>query len=165
MSRSAGIWTCPPNYKSVIRATLERNSADSIAFDGRENLFYSVDGLGNGHLGLLEAKDTLELTQDDDGFSEGKLLLKKHLQRERNPRLISEAKKRFVERNGRLFCEVCGVEFEEAYGDLGKILLRPIIRNRSQQWRRGKQISSRGLNSLRLLLYGKKKGEVSGSRR
>lgn len=116
----SGDMDLPPNYKSVIRATLERNSADSIAFDGRENLFYSVDGLGNGHWGLLEAKDTLELTQDDDGFSEGKLLLKKHLQRERNPRLISEAKKRFVERNGRLFCEVCGFDFEEAYGDLGK---------------------------------------------
>lgn len=110
----------PPSYKAIIRSILERNSADSTVFDGKENLFYSVDGIGNGHWGLVEFKDRLELTQEDDEFSEGKLLLKKHLKRERNPKLISEAKKRFIEKNGHLFCEVCGFDFEEKYGDLGE---------------------------------------------
>lgn len=110
----------PLSYKAIIRSILERHSSDSTVFDGKENLFYSVDGLGNGHWGLIAFKDTLELTQEDDEFSEGKLLLKKHLQRERNPKLISEAKKTFFAKNGRLFCEVCGFDFKEKYGELGE---------------------------------------------
>lgn len=110
----------PLNYRAIIRSILERNSSDSTVFDGKEDLFYSVDGIGTGHWGLIECKDTLELTQEDDEFSEGKLLIKKHLQRERNPKLISEAKKLFIAKNGRLFCEVCGFDFSEKYGKLGE---------------------------------------------
>ena len=110
----------PSSYKAIIRSILERNSSDSTFFEGKENLFYSIDGIGKGHWGLVECKDTLELTQEDDEFSEGKLLLKKHLQRERNPKLISEAKKAFIAKNGHLFCEVCGFDFKEKYGDLGE---------------------------------------------
>ena len=39
------------NYQAGIRSVLETHSSDSEAFDG-ENLFYSVDGLRNGHWGL-----------------------------------------------------------------------------------------------------------------
>lgn len=116
----SGDITLPSSYKAIIRSMLERNSSDSTVFDGKENLFYSVDGIGSGHWGLREYKNALEFTQEDDEFSEGKLLLKKHLQRERNPRLISEAKKFFIAKNGRLFCEVCGFDFKEKYGDLGE---------------------------------------------
>lgn len=110
----------PKSYKAIIRATLERYSSDSMAFEGAEDLFYSVDGIGNGHWGLIKYDNELELTQEDDEFSEGKLLLKKHLQRERNPKLISRAKKKFIAKNGHLFCEVCGFDFKEKYGDLGE---------------------------------------------
>lgn len=110
----------PTSYKAIIRSILERNSSDSTVFDGKENLFYSVDGIGNGHWGLTECKNTVELTQEDDEFSEGKLSLRKHLQRERNPKVISEAKKNFVAKHGHLFCEVCGFDFKEKYGDLGE---------------------------------------------
>ena len=109
------------NWKAVIRATLEINSSDSDAFKGKD-LFYSVEGLGNGHWGLrdFESETHVELTQEDDEFSEGKILLKKHLQRERNVKLIEIAKKKFIEKHGRLYCEVCGFDFEKTYGELGK---------------------------------------------
>lgn len=112
----------PQNYKAVIRATLERNSSDSTVFDGNDDIFYSVDGIGNGHWGLVdyEYDKALELTQEDDEFIEGKLLLKKHLQRERNPKLIKEAKKAFIAKNGHLYCEVCGFDFKDKYGKLGE---------------------------------------------
>jgi putative restriction endonuclease len=108
-------------YKNTIRATLERFSSDSSVFDGGEDLFYSVDGIGNGHWGLrdISEMDEIELTQEDDEFSEGKLLLKKHLSRERNPKLISEAKRLFLEKNNHLFCEACGFDFVKTYGEIG----------------------------------------------
>lgn len=112
--------TLAETYQASIRATLERNSKDSEAYDHKHNLFYSVDGIGNGHWGLIDFEDRQELTQDDDNYCEGKLALKQHLQRERNPKLIRDAKKLFIEKNGRLFCEVCGFDFEKIYGELGK---------------------------------------------
>ena len=42
-----------PNYKAVIRATLERGCRDSLAFDGDE-LFYMVNSKGGGKYGLLK---------------------------------------------------------------------------------------------------------------
>ena len=112
----------PQSYKAIIRATLEQYSSDSTVYGGQEDLFYSVDGLGNGHWGLRDTTGVveLELTQEDDEFSEGKLLLKKHLSRERNTKLISEAKKSFLQKHDNLFCEVCGFDFEKVYGVLGE---------------------------------------------
>ena len=105
----------------MIRATLELNSSDSEAFRSNEDLFYSVEGLGNGHWGLrnFNQADYVELTQEDDEFSEGKILLKQHIQRERNVKLIEEAKKNFIARKGHLYCEVCGFDFTREYGELG----------------------------------------------
>lgn len=110
------------SWKAVVRATLERSSSDSNVYDGVDDLFYSVEGIGNGHWGLrsFNQSTVIELTQEDDEFSEGKVLLKTHLTRERNNILINKAKKVFLEKHGKLYCEVCGFNFEEKYGDLGK---------------------------------------------
>ena len=112
----------PKSWKANIRAIIEDNSSDSIRYKGSEDLFYSVDGVGKGHWGLrnFNQEEALELTQEDDEFSEGKILLKNHLQRERNVKLIEQSKKKFIENHGRLYCEVCGFDFEEVYGELGK---------------------------------------------
>ncbi len=111
----------PKTYEASIRAALERYSSDSNVFGGQEDLFYSVDGIGNGHWGLRNVSSVcdVELTQEDDEFSEGKLLLKNHLSRERNPKLISEAKKSFIKKYGHLYCEVCGFDFFKTYGEVG----------------------------------------------
>ena len=42
------------SWKAAVRATIERNSSDSSAYGGKNDIFYSVDGLGNGIWGLRE---------------------------------------------------------------------------------------------------------------
>ncbi len=48
---------------------------------------------------------------------EGKRMLKKHYVRERNPRIIKEAKRIAFEQFGELKCEVCGFVFKDHYGE------------------------------------------------
>ena len=111
----------PENYQASVRAALEFGSAESDVYNGKPPLFYMVEGKRKGHYGLLEEKGvSVDLTQEDDEFSEGKRYLAKHLRRERNTRLIALAKKRFQEQHGRLYCEVCGFDFVDAYGELGE---------------------------------------------
>lgn len=109
-------------WRETCKTQLYYSSSDSKAYTGKDDLFYAIDGIGKGRWGLREflRVQEVELTQEDDEFSEGKILLKKHLQRERNVKLIETAKKRFIEKHGHLYCEVCGFDFEEVYGELGK---------------------------------------------
>lgn len=71
---------------------------------------------------VKEPNDTeyMYLTEDDQTFPEGKEMLKLHLQRERNSKVIQLAKQRYLERHGRLFCEICQFNFNEVYGDIGE---------------------------------------------
>ncbi len=110
------------SWKAIVRATIERSSSDSTIYDGKEDLFESIEGIGNGHWGLRNYNSTsyVELTQEDDEFSEGKIALSKHLRRERNVKLIRKAKNKFIADHGHLYCEVCGFDFENIYGELGK---------------------------------------------
>lgn len=41
-----------PSYQATVRATLERHSSDSDAFEGKEDLFYIVSEKGKGEWGL-----------------------------------------------------------------------------------------------------------------
>lgn len=110
------------SWKASVRATIEKHSSDSTVYGGNQDLFESIDGIGNGHWGLrnFSSVSHVELTQEDDEFSEGKISLSKHLKRERNVTLIRKAKNEFLEKNGHLYCEVCGFDFEIKYGELGK---------------------------------------------
>jgi len=65
----------------------------------------------------------LEINEPDDDFSsskEGRIQLRLHKVRERDPKLRKKAIKSFVRKNGGIFCEVCKFSFEEKYGDIGK---------------------------------------------
>jgi len=65
----------------------------------------------------------LEIKEPDDDFSpskEGRIQLRLHKVRERDPKLRKKAIESFRRKNGRIFCEVCKFSFEEKYGDLGK---------------------------------------------
>lgn len=42
----------PPSWQAIIRRELEYNSTDSESYQGRHDLFYSVNGLGSGVWGL-----------------------------------------------------------------------------------------------------------------
>lgn len=55
-----------------------------------------------------------------DEFPEGKIVERTHKARERNRQVISLAKEKFKKQNGRLFCQVCGFDFEKTYGLIGK---------------------------------------------
>lgn len=64
-------------------------------------------------------KDTI-IIDDYEVADEGKLLTKIHLVRERDNRIVKIKKQQFKEANGSLFCEACGLNFENKYGDRGK---------------------------------------------
>lgn len=53
-------------------------------------------------------------------FPEGKIVERIHKVRERNSQVISLAKEQFKKLQGRLFCQACGFDFEENYGQIGK---------------------------------------------
>jgi len=69
----------------------------------------------------------LEISQDfvnnadlTGEFPEGKIVERMHKARERNNQVIFLAKEKFKKENGRLFCQVCGFDFEKTYGNIGK---------------------------------------------
>lgn len=65
-------------------------------------------------------EDFAENKQLQDGFPEGKIVERIHKSRERNFKLIETAKLNFKNKHGRLFCEICGFDFEKKYGAIGK---------------------------------------------
>ena len=64
-----------------------------------------------------ESKD---LVEGEDEKIEGRILLRLHKSRERNPRLVGRKKKLVREATGSLSCEVCDFDFESVYGQLGE---------------------------------------------
>ncbi|EEM06206.1 HNH endonuclease [Bacillus pseudomycoides] len=111
-------------YQNTIRGTIYKKSSDSQDFQGGEDLFYTVDGKGNGRWGLKDyqpTKENVDLTEDDAGFPEGKKKLRLHIYRERNSKLIRTVKDEFKSKNnGKLFCEICKFDYKEKYGELGE---------------------------------------------
>lgn len=111
-------------WRQRVRATIEEFSSDSQTYNGKKDIFFSIDGIGRGHWGLrnyLPTEKSVSLTKDDISYPEGKKILRQHICRERNPKVILEAKKLFKEKhNGKLFCEACGFSFTDTYGELGE---------------------------------------------
>ncbi|WP_231584206.1 HNH endonuclease [Domibacillus indicus] len=58
--------------------------------------------------------------EEGEGFPEGKEAYRVHRYKERNYKLIKKAKERFIQIHGKLYCEACGINFEEVYGERGK---------------------------------------------
>lgn len=65
--------------------------------------------------------DSIGDVQTDEGkeYPEGKIAFVLHKKRERNPKLIKEAKKLFISKHGRLYCEACKFDFQKVYGSRG----------------------------------------------
>ncbi len=63
-----------------------------------------------------------QIIEDDEDYSakEGKVVYKIHKLRERDHKINSKKKAQYFEKHGKLDCEVCGFDFHEVYGDLGK---------------------------------------------
>jgi len=66
-------------------------------------------------------RNICELQRDieEEAYSEGRVNFRTHLVRERNRKLIADAKAAFKKKHKRLFCQVCGFDFKKAYGELG----------------------------------------------
>lgn len=69
---------------------------------------------------LLEEIDSPVSPEKYREYKEGQKKLKQHIIRERNSQVIDEAKKNFKLKNKRVFCEICGFDFENKYGEVGK---------------------------------------------
>ncbi|MDT0268249.1 HNH endonuclease [Streptomyces sp. DSM 44915] len=74
-------------------------------------------GLSSGSLQALPVADDEEL--DDYSAPEGRLLLRQHRVRERNPKLRQRKIDSVRAAGGQLCCEACGFDFEEVYGERG----------------------------------------------
>lgn len=111
------------DWRASVRGCIERNSSDSETYQGKNDIFYAVYGIGKGYWGLRVFSSDVasgNITEDDLSFPEGKKKLRVHVSRERNPKVIKEAKRVFKDKHGKVFCEVCGFDFEALYGELGK---------------------------------------------
>lgn len=65
-------------------------------------------------------RDGEETTMEDEEYPEGRLLTQLHKKRERNPSIAKKKKKKALQEKGKLACEICGFDFQQVYGDLGK---------------------------------------------
>ncbi|PGC47384.1 restriction endonuclease [Bacillus toyonensis] len=104
-----------------IRKTIYHHSSECGIYKGEQDLFYAVNGKGNGGWGLSDYDNDYDLIEGEESFSEGRQVLKVHLSYERNSKVIKLAKERFKQQHdGRPFCEFCGFDFYKRYGDLGQ---------------------------------------------
>ena len=62
----------PESYKAIIRRTVETYSSDSEAFSGKEDIFYSVEGIGKGVWGLRSFLEDTPRAPDTD-IAEGEI--------------------------------------------------------------------------------------------
>jgi 5-methylcytosine-specific restriction enzyme A len=60
-----------------------------------------------------------DLSEDEDEGEEGQILSRTHRYRERDKSLVQKKKAQFIGNHQRLSCEVCGFDFEKAYGSRG----------------------------------------------
>ena len=105
-------------------ATIFYKKYDSKNLPENQELEKDLKTLINFYNDLLIEDSVLtedtDFTGFTDGVEEGKLILKQHYIRERNPRIIKEAKNRKLLAKGELRCEVCRFCFGEKYGKRGK---------------------------------------------
>jgi 5-methylcytosine-specific restriction protein A len=61
-----------------------------------------------------------QLDEQEVEGNEGQILSRVHRYRERDASLVKKKKTRFLKEHSRLFCECCGFDFAEHYGEHGK---------------------------------------------
>lgn len=106
------------DFKRIIMALMRYYHSD-YSMEGLEYFVPSSDSPRIiKSVGTSQYTDGVRLEKE---YSEGRVAYRKHKTRERNPNLIKRAKERFMKNNdGRLYCEACGFDFFEIYGERGK---------------------------------------------
>lgn len=114
----------PVDVGASVRARIQERCAEAKSFKGGANLFFSVHGVDarRGEWGLrmdtLSASNPDGLLDDAEALiehPEGKAELRIHLRRERSIALIRSFKATLTD----FHCQVCGFDFETAYGAQG----------------------------------------------
>lgn len=77
---------------------------------GNQRKFWTTE------IGIADFAENLEM---EDDFPEGKLVERSHKRRERNRKVVERKKSDFLKIHGKIFCEICGFDFEEKYGERG----------------------------------------------
>ena len=67
-----------------------------------------------------ETKGIPLISEDEEEGNEGQILSRVHRYRERDRTLVSKKKLKFLQENPKLFCQGCGFDFQNKYGDRGK---------------------------------------------
>ncbi len=62
-----------------------------------------------------------------------------------NKHVIQQAKDMFLARHGRLFCEVCGFDFEAAYGEIGRNYIEFHFDRPASELQKGTQVTSKDI--------------------
>lgn len=84
-----------------------------------------VQGFLTELFSLVDCRVKADSLDDDnppatrEGFPEGRRIERLHTQRERNTMVVNKAKQMAKANHGRLFCQCCGFDFEETYGEVG----------------------------------------------
>ena len=86
---------------------LEREVWDEFASNPGE-LRRLAEAIASG----AEEVSTTPPVDEDEEFSEGRVLARLHKVRERNPKAVAQKKRRVLAETGRLACEACGFDFE-----------------------------------------------------
>ena len=117
------------DFKSCVRAAIETNSSDSNLFRGKNDIFYLVEDKKSGHWGLrnftsyeidFNNENFYSIEEEEDIYLEGNEKIIEHRTRERNNKIAKLAKEKYKAKYGNLNCQVCGFNFEEKYGEIGK---------------------------------------------
>jgi 5-methylcytosine-specific restriction protein A len=85
----------------------------------KERLSATAQAIYESRRAVTQEQVESEVFSDDEEFSEGRLLTTLHKRRERNASAIKRKKESVLKRKGKLECELCGFDFEKAYGKLG----------------------------------------------
>ena len=102
--------------KNKLEDLNEGELLEEVSFDVIEIYNKAVDE--QYELEFQELQDTKDI--ENKAFIEARISYAKHRRRERNPKLVKESKAFFKKNNnGRLFCQVCGFDFEKMYGERG----------------------------------------------
>ncbi len=78
-----------------------------------------LENLSNKITNAITLKKQPKLEIEDEGFIEGAILEKQHKYKERNPTAVKKKKRKVLNEQGYLKCEVCGFVFQDFYGELG----------------------------------------------
>ncbi len=104
------------SYRETIQRIIENYCSQSSNFQGVAHF----DRISRGKYRLINNDWIAPEEDDEESFPEGKEVYKLHRMRERNAKVVNLAKKRKLQVDPLLSCEICGFSFVKVYGELGK---------------------------------------------